>query len=402
MKRRFMFLLVFVLFLFGFAEPKVTLLNNIAIDDNGLQSLKGTLASLTTDLLPIDECNPIFSPLSLYLNLSMLAETVDDEVKTALFDFISINSIDELRDINRAIVTSYTDKSLGKEFRLRNFLFRDRAIYQEDLYNEDLITQMKYYYSVYDEIINLWEEGPTKISQTIKEATNNFLNVSKDTINQYLHKYSVNVFMNVIYFDDEWQEKFKKSEVGDMQFFNPSEEGKTVKGLIGEREGMFHEDDDYILGSLDFNQGCRMYFILPHKDKTIEDVFRGNVINDLISKKIQPKEATIDYKIPKFDINYQYVMTEILKTHGLDALFGLQEDSPFYYGDIYRYESLLQSSRIMLDEAGVKAATATLSFGCGAKAAPPFNATIHLERPFIYLIVTPQDIILFSGIVNLL
>ena len=395
-----MVLLLFVLFLFGFAEPKVTLLNNITIDDDGLQSLRETLVSFTTDLLPTDDRNPIFSPLSLYLNLSMLAETVNDAVKTDLFNFISINSIENLRDVNRAIVTAYTDNSLAKEFKLRNFMFRDRTVHQEKLYNEDLVDQMKYYYSMYDEIINLREEGPGKISQTIKDATNNFLNVPKDTINRYLHDYSVNVLMNVIYFNDEWQEKFKKSEVGDIQFFTNPQESKTVKGLIGKREGLYYEDDDCIMGSLAFNRGCQMYFILPHTDKTIADILKGNVINGLFSQNIQLNNAMIDYRIPKFDINYHYEMTGVLKVHGLDTLFSLHDDSPFYYGNNYRYESLIQSSRILLDEEGVKAAAVTISIGCAAKAPPSINATIYLERPFIYFIVAPQNIILFSGIIN--
>lgn len=401
MKRRFIFLLLLALFLFGFSHPRPTTLNNVVAGEDDLQSLRTSLALFSEELLPYDDANPIISPLGLYINLSMMAETVSDDIKQDIFAFLGLESINDLRELNRVVITAYTDNSLAKEFKLKNFLFRDTGVKNDNLYNEELIGEMKSNYSLEDVIINLLQEGPAKISKTIKDATNDFLIVPEEEIANFLHQYSVNVLMNIIYFNDEWSDKFTKSEVKDIDFAGQSGQNKKVKGLAGQRVGLYYKDENCVIGTLSFNKGCKIYFILPDEDKTVGDVIASGVIKDIAEYKLEFQTGDIDYKIPKFDITYQYDMTDILKEKGLEPVFSPQLDSPFYLGEIFQYEALYQSSRIVLDEAGVKAATATMSFGCGAKSAPPrIPVTVHLERPFIYLIATPQNIILFSGIIN--
>jgi serine protease inhibitor len=84
---------------------------------------------------------------------------------------------------------------------------------------------------------------------------------------------------------------------------------------------------------------------------------------------------------------------------GLNQVFAFRDDSPFIQGS-FAYNTVGQVSRIKLDEQGVKAASAT--FGCGmAKSDAPLEPkTMHLDRPFIYVITTSDNIILFSGIIN--
>lgn len=174
MKRRFIFLLLLALFLFGFSYPRPTTLNNVVADEDDLQSLRTSLALFSEELLPYDDANPTISPLGLYINLSMMAETVSDDIKQDIFAFLGLESINDLREFNRAVITAYTDNSLAKEFKLKNFLFRDTGVKNDNLYNEELIGEMKSNYSLEDVIINLLQEGPAKISKTIKDTTNDF------------------------------------------------------------------------------------------------------------------------------------------------------------------------------------------------------------------------------------
>jgi serine protease inhibitor len=58
-----------------------------------------------------------------------------------------------------------------------------------------------------------------------------------------------------------------------------------------------------------------------------------------------------------------------------------------------------QISRIKLDEQGVKAASVTYG-GEAPTSMPEEPETMHLDRPFIYVITTTDDVILFSGIIN--
>jgi len=387
-------------FLFGFAGPKAMPMNNIVIDDEDLLSVQKVLALYSEQLIPEDDVNPIISPLSLYLNLSMVAETVNNEVKADILEFLSVDSLDNLRYINQSIVNAYVDDSIAKHFKLRNLLHRDLSIYQDELYNEEVVDVLEQNYNVIDAIINLKQEGADKISESIRETTDGFLNVPKEDIDKSIQDYTANILTNILYFDDQWQEKFKKSEIGKMDFFSDSENSKAVNALLGEKEGLYFKDDNCAIGSLDFNGGCKMFFILPDSDKTISDVLSSQVISDIISGDILFYDASINYKIPKYDISYYHEMTDILKTNGLESLFTEQLDSPFYLGNSYLYNDIIQCSRIVLAEDGVKAASATLTFGGCAAPSSPMNVTIHLNRPFIYLIVTSQNIILFSGIIN--
>lgn len=402
MKRQFVILLTFVLFLFGFSRPQATELNDIVADNDDLSSFCSVLATFSTDLIPADADNPIISPLGLYINLSMMAETVGPAVKNEILTMLGFESIADVRDLNKAVMTAFTDDSLAKEFRLKNFLFRDQNKKNNGYYNEELISEMIPHYSLEDVILDLYNEGPRRISQTIKDATNDFLEVPESEIAENLDEtFSVNVLLNVIYFNDEWSQKFKRSEIKDIEFVGKSGESKTIKGLIGERVGMYFENEYCALGTLEFNKGCQIYFILPHADKTISEVLASGIIDDIVNFRLDYDSAEIDYRIPKFDIKYNYDMTEALVAKGLGSVFTKHSDSPFYPDRNFYYYKLKQNSRIVLDEEGVKAATATLAFGCGAKMDPPrIKAFLHLERPFIYLIATPQNIILFAGVIN--
>ena len=402
MKRRCMFLLIFVIFLFGFSKPLPSLNVRIEFENDKIAIISNSLASLTNKLLPIDEENAIFSPLSLYFCLSLMAETLDEATVLELLDFLEVGSILDMRNINSAIMDAYIDNSLAKEFKFKNFLFRDRQIQQQNLYNEELIGELKTIYKISDHVIDLQKDGLNEIIKAVNEATNNFLKITNDGNSKYYHSESANVLLNVLYFYDHWNEKFKRSEVGEMNFINSQNELVKTNALLGKREGLYYIDDDlgFAVGTLAFNKGAKMYFILPHEQKSLEEIIASDIITDLVMGNLELVDAQINYRIPKFDINYKFEITNALKNLGLTSIFSEQKSSPFYYGSNYFYDEIYQQSRVLLDEDGVKAAAATMSVGCAAKAPISLEVSLFLERPFLYLIMAPQKIILFSGIVN--
>jgi serpin B len=358
--------------------------------------LRAFLSDSTEKVLITDDENPIYSPLGLYLTLSMIAETVSDEVRTQILDFFGVESMDVLRENNRNLIGSLGDNAIADEFKLRNFLLRDTK--RESFYNQEVVDLLKSNYQAKDYLIDLVNEGPDVMSEAIKNNTNGFLEVSRDVLAPDFDDLLVSILMNILYYKDAWAEVFKEDQIIRKDFYNNGTETVSVDMLCDTRVGAYFENAYFKSGSLRFKNYCRIYFILPRGEYTVADCLKQNAISSIVTGEPNKNQAEIDFQIPKFDVSYNSDLTDYLKAEGLDKAFDFRDDSPFYNGTL-GLRFVKQISRIKLDEQGVKAASVTYG-GEAPTSMPEEPETMHLDRPFIYVITTTDDVILFSGIIN--
>lgn len=397
MKRKLLILALFLsYFAFGFAKP-IYNYEFINIDQNERTNLYQYLSQTTKNILveKQESNNPIYSPLSVLFTLSMMAETVSEEVQTEILQYLHCETMDDLRNINKQILNSFLNNKIAEEFNLENISFRDEDV--STLFNQEIINTLKNSYNAKDYVIDLQSEGANRISSEIKDNTNGFLDVSPIEIARYIRNDSVNVLMNIIYFKDDWAKKFSKSEIQKKDFYQ-NNTSVSIDTLVGEQSGFYYEDEYLQFGTIDFKNGSSMYFILPKDNYSIEDCLNKNIIEKYLHNELPIERYNINYQIPKFDVSYQFDLTEILKNSGLIKTYSIRDDSPFF-SNSFGYYQTVQSSRILLDENGVKAATVTFSMGCSS-AAPMNSVNLFLNKPFVYYILNPDNIIMFSGIIN--
>lgn len=377
---------------------------SISLEGADKNKLVNSLTKLSSDTLLPEETNPIVSPLGLYLVLSMMNETLNEEYQQEILNYFGEDSMTSLRNKNEKIVNAYLKDSLAEEFNLKNYLYLESE--KIDYFNQDIITIIENKYKAKKTICDLYRDAAQSLSDTIKTDTNGFLDVSPNDLQRYLIKnedaLTVNILMNIIYFKDTWSQKFERKEIISDQFTNIDGNTKQVDMLTGSRFGQYYYNDNYEAGTMDFKNGCRMYFILPNEDVPLADVCTNTVLNELLStESYNGISAEIYYNIPKFDINYKIELESLLMKKGIINAYTQNSDSQFYQekDKAFGYYKTIQTSRIKLDEDGVKAATATISFGCGSKSAGP-SAQLILNRPFVYHIVSPDNLVLFSGAIT--
>ncbi|MBQ4252309.1 MAG: hypothetical protein II704_04620, partial [Erysipelotrichaceae bacterium] len=91
-----------------------------------LNDFAGRMIAIMTDMNEPGE-NLVYSPVSLYIALSMLADVAEGVTRKELLDFIGISSLEELETLNRALMI-FNNREGTKTVREANSLWLDRKL----------------------------------------------------------------------------------------------------------------------------------------------------------------------------------------------------------------------------------------------------------------------------------
>ena len=201
------------------------------------------------------------------------------------------------------------------------------------------------------------------------------------------------VLMNAIYFKAAWSGKFKKEDTKDESFTN-EKGGSCIVSMMRRIDATeFTENNVYSTISLPYGSGSnwRMYVLLPKVGRTVNDVLNGlnNASwNDNVAKM---KGMVVDVKLPKFKIESDMELNDVLRALGASSMFGMYADFSLMTKDPCQlFVSLIkQKATIEVSEEGTEASAVTITLetsssgdGNGGMQIPQFYA----NRPFIYLI----------------
>lgn len=200
--------------------------------------------------------------------------------------------------------------------------------------------------------------------------------------------------LNSIYFKGEWSARFDKKDTEKEEFTNI--DGTRSKTQMMHMEDWFDysSNETWTTVRLPYGNGSySMYVLLPHEDKSIEDVLsalNGKTWEDA-RKQMYPR--MVDLKIPRFETQTNIDLKDIMKTLGMERAFSPQDaefDEMFTktQGNVF-LGILLQKSRIIVNEEGTEAAAVTIGGAFDSAVGPPAKpeaVNFHADRPFVYLI----------------
>ena len=133
-----------------------------------------------------------------------------------------------------------------------------------------------------------------------------------------------------------------------------------------------------------------MYVLLPNEGKSIDDVMCG--INNTSWEKNVAKMygMTVDVKLPKFKIESEMDLNNVLKALGATTMFNKNADFSLMTKDAMQLfvDLIKQKATIEVSEEGTEASAVTInmmftSTGEGGEVEIP---QFYANRPFIYLI----------------
>jgi len=344
----------------------------------------------TSKVVDIKE-NNIYSPISLYVALSILAEGVSDEETTNQVNTLLGNDLETRREVVKKIFNNnYYENEEGKAHLANSFW----SSFNESVGEEYLDVISKNYYA---EIYNC-NFANSKAKKTIIDwINNNTENLLKLTPQNYeIPDDLSSLILNTIYFENKWSEEHR--EYIKKQKFNLMDSTTVDASFIGcTYSGNYYDSTTFTAVTDNFTNGNSIDYFLPKDGYTVNDLLNDKALYTRENKEY----CNIKLTTPKFKYDSAYDLNSTLMDLGVSNLFDsnaghLNKINPRTY-----VSKVKQNAAIELDENGAKAAAVTAIENKCTSTGPQDikNIEFTLDRPFVYVIYGAGKVPLFVGTV---
>ena len=347
-----------------------------------------------TDMLSAEASgkNIMFSPTSLNFALGMIAEGAKGETKEILDDYLGTNDfaayakeyLDKIKEYNTE------DESYGYQSKVKiaDAVWVDNGLTLQEKFKNTVSDSFGAEVEAVDfsaaektcDIINSWCDKNTE-GLIPKIITPDLINDNTGLC-----------LTNSLYFESGWSgEPWNVSDTEES--FGEKEKTKYMT-CTGDR---YYENDKATAFGRDYANGLSFIGILPNDegDFNLEELDIGGLL------KSNPEYDEVDCKMPKLNFEMSTVLNDMLSSLGLDNLFSSNADFSGIADQNVNVDTILQKTKLELDENGTKAAAVTaVTMECMSVAVEnePIIKTVELTRPFAFLIYDrSNDEILFIG-----
>ena len=347
-----------------------------------------------TDLLSAEASgkNIMFSPTSLNFALGMIAEGAKGETKEILDDYLGTNDF-------AAYAKEYLDKIKAYNTEDESYGYQSKVKIADAVWVDNGLTlQEKFKNTVSDSFGAEVETVDFSAAEKTCDVINSWCDknteglipkiITPDLINDNTGL----CLTNSLYFESGWSgEPWNVSDTEES--FGKKEKTKYMT-CTGDR---YYENDKATAFGRDYANGLSFIGILPNDegDFNLEDLDIGGLL------KSNPEYDEVDCKMPKLNFETSTVLNDMLSSLGLDNLFSSNADFSGIAGQNVNVDTILQKTKLELDENGAKAAAVTaVTMECMSAAVEkePIIKTVELTRPFAFLIYDrSNDEILFIG-----
>lgn len=347
------------------------------------------------------EGNRVYSPLNVYMALSMLAELTDGDSRQQILDLLGTEDMETLRNQAKAIWNAqYRDDGATTSI-LASSLWLDQDVdYNSSVL--DLLTE-NYYTSSYQ-----GEMGSSRFSQAyqdwINEQTRGLLEEQSKELK--LKEEDILALAATVCFQAKWSEEFNENNTSSQTFHGTSQD-ITCDFMHSRNQGTYYWGQQFgaVGRSLD-NGGGTMWFLLPDEGVSPEELLEDPQVTEFLVNRDtweNSKYLTVNLALPKFDITSQMDLKEGLKNLGITQVF--DETAADFSALVPDMEKLFVSQiqhdvRVAIDEEGVTAAAYTAMSASDAAMPPEDEVDFVLDRPFLFVLTNEDGLPLFAGIVE--
>ncbi len=348
------------------------------------------------------EGNRAYSPLNAYLAMAMLAQTTGGESRQQILDLFGVDSIEALQTQAEHVWRAHYRGDGQSTSLLANSLWLDDYFNAKDETVQTLAE--KYFASVFHGDLGT-EEANLQLRKWINSQTGGLL--EEQTNNLVLDPATVFALASTCYFTAGWRGEFREEDTAQgtfhckdfdliTQFMN-----KTITFCT------YYWGSDFGAVRLELKGGSAMWLILPDEGRTVEDVLKSGEYWQLtqnFKKWENQQELTVNLSLPKFDISTQADLIEGMKNLGVTDVFDSKKSdfTPMTDASDLRVGKIDHAVRVAVDEEGVIAASYTvieILYG-GIPIPPEKEIDFILDRPFLFLVTSQDDLPLFTGVVE--
>ena len=201
--------------------------------------------------------------------------------------------------------------------------------------------------------------------------------------------------INALAFDAEWSVPYTERQVQEGDF--KAENGTTQKMEFMNSTERYYLKDDMATGFIKKYAGYEYAFValLPNENVTLEDYVNSLDASKLYSMLCNPESPDVWASMPKFTVEYEIEMSQILKAMGMTEAFDeagadFADLGKSKAGNIY-ISQVIHKTFIEVAEQGTRAGAVTAVEMDGNGGTLTEIKKVYLTRPFLYMLIDCEN-----------
>lgn len=334
--------------------------------------------------------NALYSPLSLYLALSLVVEGASGSSQEEVLKAFNISSKD-LTSLNYYLLTQLPFNNDKQQFLLNNSLWLNKDFSLNEQYHKFI--KQHYGVETYLEVID--GRPNKKASDWVKEQTHGLLE-PEVTLTDPI------TIINTLYFKDTWEKKFDPALSYEDDFtLNDSSTTKVTYMKQQLKPMFFNQNDSYTKVTLGFHNKYSLMLVLPNNDNIETIIENKHFLND------EHMRGEVILHLPKFTQKSDSMnLIPTLEKLGITSIFDgdtanltKMSENPNTHPPLYVSE-IIQGTYLTIDEEGGEAAAYTQ---IGVRTMSMIVEEVYevkFNKPFLYFLMGPQEEIIFIGVMQ--
>lgn len=328
--------------------------------------------------------NVLISPTSVLTALAMTANGAENNTLSQMEEVFGVER-ELLRDYLKTYLHNLPVKEKYKLHMANSIWIKED---KDFVVNEDFIKLNKKCLDaeVYEKEFN--QKTLKEINKWVDKNTDGMI---KEVLDQ-IPEEAVMYLINALAFEAEWNEIYKTTQIHDGKF-------TLANGMSQDVEFMYSEENQYLedekaTGFIKYYKDKKYAFaaILPKEGVRISEYVEsmsGDTLKELLD---HPQEVQVNVAIPKFEVEYDMLLNDILKVMGMTDIFeakkaDLRGIGTHADGNLY-VNRVIHKTFMQVDEKGTKAGAATVvEVNCESAMEMAEVKTVQLDRPFVYMII---------------
>ena len=348
------------------------------------------------------ENNLVYSPINVYLALGMLAETTDGNSREQILNLLGYDSIEDLRkEANYIWNACYTDDGTYKSLLASSVWMANDVNYKQSTLKN---LAENYFASSYKGEMGSAEYNKA-IQNWLNEQTGGLLEDQISGIETTPE--TVLMLASTLYFSAKWSEWFEESQ-NTQDIFKAKNKDITCEFMNQTLLDNFYIGENFSAARINFNnQKGSMWFILPDEEVEVSKLASDKNLLKFISTNGESgaeimSDSQVNISVPKFDVSSQIELLEGLQNLGVTDIFdfGKSDFSPLTEDTSVAVNRATHGARVKIDEEGCTAAAYTVFSMTGGGVSMGNEYDLVLNRPFMFVITSPNGLPMFTGIVN--
>lgn len=346
--------------------------------------------------------NAVYSPLSAWSALAMLARCADGQSRRQLLDALGVDSVEQLDTMADQLW-----RKLYTEDGLSSLVFSNSIWLNETMagsYNLDTVNTLARQHRAASFSVPMGTpEADRAVSDWTAEQTRGLIGTGDPIVQTKAE--TLSLLLSSLYYKAGWRDKFIP-EANTTDTFTAADGTDTQVEFMHQSDtASFVRTDTYQAAWLPTHLGT-VTFVLPNEGIKPEQLLQQPGLLTELDSLTTPEElrfhGRVEWSVPKFDADSDLDLMDTLRALGIEDVIDPHKSDLSALSSLPAFVSQVrQLARVSVDEEGVEAAAVTIIMmdATGAPMEPEQVCVMDLDRPFLFTIQN-EGVTLFVGIIN--